>query len=387
MTTAGSATLNFQGIPVNAEGVNPDLFFRLTRRKRAPEIVRAYAGIGNVDNLNIRKSDILSVIRIRFSGSLVTTTATGAVVSTSLWPYGLAKNVKLTANGQTNLIDCSGVHLKAREFMCNTDLNDRGVVRTVVAASVSQGTLSKNSENWGVAQNGTVAAGTFPVELEWVVPVAEDEKDLSGAIFCQTSSMDITLNVQWANLVDLFTITGTSTATLTGNVIVETEKFSIPVSGGIMIVPDLSLFHSIVQTSYTSVSTGENQVRLIGQGAGKQLLRLWFRTLNGSPVPAPLAVNATNYGIQSWMYGTNERPESYQDGQSLRLNNEWTYGNDMAAIWGLAAHEFAISNAFRDTVDMGQTSELRLAVTVQSGVTLNSPTLEYVQETVFSAGS
>jgi hypothetical protein len=380
-------TMNLQGIPINPEGVNPTLFFARTRRKRAPEFVHAYSGLGGVDNVPIRKSDILAAIRVRFSGSLVITTATGAAATTAQWPYGLIKNAKLTANGQTNLIDCSGIHLKAREYMVSHDLNDRGVVRSVSNVNVQQGTFSKNTENWGVGQGQTaIPAGTYPVELDFLVPVAEDEKDLAGAIFCQTSTMDITLALAYANLADLFTLTGTSTATLNGNLIVETEKYSIPIDSGVMIVPDLSNFHSIVQTNTSALSNGENQVRLIGQGAGKALLRLWARFLNGAPA-APLAVNAVNFGQQSWMYGTNERPETYQDGQSLRDVNEFTYANDIASVWGIYSHEFALVNTFRDVVDMGQTSELRLSTTIQNGVVLTTPTLEYVQETVFSAAS
>jgi hypothetical protein len=384
---AENSVTTFQGIPVASEGVNPTAFFALTRRKREPEAARAYAGLGLVDNVTIRKSDILSGIRVRFTGSIVVTPGTGTVATTAAFPYGLLKNVKLTANGQSNLIDCSGIHLKFREFAANPELTDRGVSRSVSGTTVTQGTLSKNSENWGLGQLATaIGAGTYPIEIDFVVPVAEDDRDLSGAVFCQTSSMDITLQLQWANLTDLFALTGNGTAAITGNIVVETEKFSIPVVNGIMVVPDLSLFHSIVQTNYTAVSTGENQVRLIGQGSGKQLLRLWFRTLNGAGQTA-LAVNATNYGLQSWVYGTNERPESYNDGQSLRESNEFTYGQDVAAVWGIACHEFASRNAFRDTVDMGQTSELRLSTYIQNGVVLTTPVLEYVQETVFAAGA
>jgi hypothetical protein len=36
---------------------------------------------------------------------------------------------------------------------------------------------------------------------------------------------------------------------------------------------------------------------------------------------------------------------------------------------------------------MGTTSELRLVVGIQSGLTLSNPALEYVQETIFQAGA
>ncbi|MBZ3696036.1 hypothetical protein, partial [Phyllobacterium calauticae] len=101
----------------------------------------------------------------------------------------------------------------------------------------------------------------------------------------------------------------------------------------------------------------------------------------------PLAMNKTNFGKQAWRYAGNETPDEYQDGQDLRIFNERFYNSDVGVVWGFGAHEFAAENAFRDAVDMGTTSELRLVMAVQSGVTLASPALEYVQETIFQAGA
>jgi hypothetical protein len=54
---------------------------------------------------------------------------------------------------------------------------------------------------------------------------------------------------------------------------------------------------------------------------------------------------------------------------------------------GLRLPRVRRENAFRDAVDMGTTSELRLVIGVQSGVTVTNPALEYVQETIFQAGA
>jgi hypothetical protein len=233
-----------------------------------------------------------------------------------------------------------------------------------------------------VAPNKVLAAGTYDVELEWFIPIAEDQADLSGSIFAQTSTMDLTLDVDWeqpANLVDT-----PADITLTGNLKVTTEKYSIPVVGGNFVIPDLSMFHSIASARKTDIAVGENEIRLTGQGAGKQLLRLYYRVLNGVP-SVPLAANAANYASQAWRYGTNETPEVYGDGLAMRMINEAEYGTDLGGVWGWLAHEFNVTNAFRDTIDMGQTSELRLVTTIGSTVVLASPVLEYVQETMFAA--
>jgi hypothetical protein len=107
---------------------------------------------------------------------------------------------------------------------------------------------------------------------------------------------------------------------------------------------------------------------------------------NGA-TPAPLAMNDTNYGEIAWRYGSNETPDDYLSGSVLRQINERTYNTDIGGKWGFATIDFAAENAFRDAVDMGTTSDLRLLATIQSGVTLSNAGFEYVQETIFQAGA
>ena len=387
-TAQASPVVTFQGIDVPVESVQPDIFFKLTRRHRNPEYNRAFAGCGLTDVVELKKSDIISKIKVRFAGTLAVNIGTGTAASTMRWPYDAVKQFQFIANGQSNLHNYSGLKAKLRAAIVDTEFSDRGVAQTVGAATVNQGTLSQASESWGVGAGATLATGNYDVELEWTIAVAEDDVDLAGAIYAQTSTMDLTLNISWEQLSNLVALTGNATASLTGNVIVETEKFSIPVVGGKQVLPDLSLFHSVIQTRVANyLATGENEVRLIGQGAGKQLLRIPFQVWNGNVPQTPLAMNAANYGAQSWRYGTNETPETYQDGRSLRMINERECGVDIGGVWGFGNHEFAKKAAFRDTVDMGQTSELRLVLDIQSGVTLTSPVLEYVTETIFSSGN
>lgn len=379
-------TLQGQIVPENA--INGVEFFRRTRRKRAPEAVPGgFAGFGNTNFVELKKSDIISALHVRFSGTLAITHNTGTVAATFRWPYDLLKSCRFTANGQSNVVSVSGAKLKVREVAANPDADDRGVIQSVSGANVQQGTLAFSSESWGVGPGqSAIATGNYAVELYWRVPVSEDEKDLSGAIFAQTTAMDLTLTLDWNTLAVLFTVTGNDVVALTGNVYVESEKFSIPSVNGLMILPEgLSVFHSLVQTPIVGgIGQGDNEVRMMGQGPGKTLLRIFYQTWQGA-TPAPLAVTGANYGPQGWRYGSNETPEIFQDGRSLRQWNEDLYGVDIAAVWGFLCHDFATTWAFRDTVDQGATSDLRLYVNYASALT--NPTLEYVQEWIYPAGS
>lgn len=378
-----------QGIAVPAESVRPTEFFARTRRHIQLEKSTTWDGFGGQDVVELKKSDVLGGLRIRFTGTLVVAEGTGSSTSTARWPYDLINKVRFTANGASNLLNVSGLKLKVREFQVRQDLDDRGVSQTYGGVARTQGTLAKAAESWGVGSNSALSNGTYDVDLEWFVPVAEDQVDLSGAIFCATSSTDLTLTIDWEDEANLFVNTGDAAVTMTtGRFSVHSVKYAIPIGAdGQIVIPDLSLFHSMIQARNTDLSVGENEVRLIGQGAGKTLLRLTFQVWNGATPQAPLAMTADNFGKQAWRYAGNETPDEFHDGTDLRYFNEQSYNSDIGGLWGFGCHEFAAENAFRDAVDMGTTSELRAVCTIDSSVTLTNPAFEYVQETIFQAGA
>lgn len=379
-----------QGVSVPATSVRPKEFFARTRRHIVTEASRAWNGLGGQDVFELKKADILDRLFLRVQGSVVVTPGTGSVATTRRWPYDLARQIRFTANGASNLINANGSVLVAREFTASPDRDDRGIIQSVNGANVQQGTLSKNTEAWGLGSGQTaIGAGTYTFDFMIPIAVAENGIDLAGAIYCASSSTDLTLMVDWESAANMFTLTGNGAVAVNATVQLTSQRYSIPMgSDGQIVVPDLSVFHSIVKTSTGTMSNGANETRLVGQGAGKTLLRVLFRTLNGAPATAtPLVFNSTNYGEQAIRFSSNETPDDYFDGQTMRYINERMYNVDIGAVWGYGCHDFAAENAFRDAIDMGTTSELRLLTTIQSGVTLTSPSFEYTQETIFAAGA
>lgn len=387
--TAGP-TRYMQGIAVPQESVDPTTFMARTRRKVTNEYNKAWAGFGGTDNVEFKKSDIIAAIQVRLTGTLVVTPGTGTVSSTQRWPYDALNSCRFTANGQSNLINVSGLKLKAHEVMAgHTRLDDRGVAQSFSNSTFTSGTFSLNSESWGVGSGqSAIGAGSYPVDLVWWVPVAEDEYDLHGAIFAQTSSTDLTLDLLWELLANLFTLTGNATVALNNaKTIVDTVRYSIPLAEGHMIVPDLSVFHGLIQSTNKEIGTGPNEYRSIGQGAGKNLLRIYWQTWNGNAPQTILPVNDATYGETGYRYGANETPDDWFYAQSMRYFNERTYNSDIGGVWGFRCLEYAASNAFRDVVDLGTTPDYRILDTIQSTVSLTGkPVVEYVQETIFAAG-
>lgn len=381
-----------QGIEVPASSVDPQAFFRLTRRLTITQRTFAYAGLGLTDNVPILQTGIVSGLSVKFTGSLTVTPGTGSVASTARWPYDLIRAARFSANGQSNLINVSGQKLKARDIMARGYLSDRGVSNNVGGAFPGTvrngGTLALANEGWGVGSNVTgIGAGTYGVDLDWYVPVAFDNLNLLGAIFAQTSSTDLNLAIDWAPVTDLFTLAGNATVTLTGTVVVAATLYSIPLGPqGQVIVPDLSAFHSLIQVRNNQVSNGLNEVRLSGQGVGRQLLRMFWQVYSGA-TPVPLPLNAVNVGQIGWRFGGNDTPEIVTDGKHLAYMNERLFNNDLASLAGYAVIDFASENAFRDSVDEGTATELRILHEIPSAVVLTSPFMEYVQETVFAGAS
>lgn len=384
MPTATGATTYLQGIEVPAEAINPTVFFALTRRKQTQEKAAPFAGLGLTDTIELRKSDILSEIRIRMSGTVVVTAGTGTVATTWRWPYDLLRVCRFTANGASNLINCGGLQLKLREQIANPNVSDRGVSQPASGATVTQGTLASASETWALGPGQTaIATATYTYELTWVVPVADDQTTLAGAVFLATTSTDLTLQMQWAQQSDLFALTGNATVVVNGTYQVITKKFSVPVQNGQIVVPELNLFHSVVSFRTTNVATGPNEVRLPGQGVGKSLLRAAYNTYNNG---MPLAMTAANYADQYWRYGNNETPDDYPDGRALREELEHLYNSDVGGLWGFGVMEFSAENGFRDAVDEGTTSDLRIGINIQTAVNLVSPAIEGFAETIWLAG-
>lgn len=387
VATANTQTM--QGIAVPNAVVNPTEFFRRTRRLTFPFVSnRQFSGVGTTDVYSFLQTGIVAGVQLRLVGTVVTVHGTGAVNSTARWPYDLIKKLRVSANGQSNLISCSGLKLKARDMMALEDMNDRGVVQSINGANVQQGTLSQSAESWGFgSQAAAITDGTYNFDLEYYVPIAYDRQTLVGAIFAQTAATDLTLAIDWAATTDLFTLTGTATATVTCSVQAMVVAFSIPEDSGQIIIPDLSAFHGLIENRTTGMSNGDNEIRLVGQGVGRQLMRFYYQTWNGAAPQVPLSLIDTNYGQALWRFGGNDTPEVYVTARALRYNEERLFNSDLGGPWGFGAWDFAVESAFRDSIDEGAATELRFLVNYPAALSLTNPAVEYVQETIFAGAA
>lgn len=395
--TNAAQQLTFQGLTVPGSSLNPTEFFRRTRRQTILyKTISSWAGFGETDTVGVLRAGVLGWLTVKVAGTLVVTIADGTdpVTPTQLWPLGLVRAARFQANGQSNLVNADGWFLRLREIMRH-NVDDRGVPTNYDGTTFYQGTMRLASESWGPPSLVPITASTnYDVELTFRIPVAYEDKYLTGAIFLQTTSTTCELALDWANLGDLFTVVDDSTVAWQGNgptISIEAEAFTIPKDGqGGFYLPNLSNFHSYIQTKFNGqVSQGNNEITLSGQGVGRKLMAVAWRTWGNNPAAlvAPIIPTAANVVQPYWRYGTNETPEQWVDGQSLRYENERSYNSDIAALNGFEAIDFDKIYAFRDSVDMGSATEIRFGYSITTAPTLTAPRLDYAQDVLLAGAS
>lgn len=380
-----------QGVQAQNVELNPAAFYPATRRLTFPMKSRsAIAGLGTTDSTTLKQTGIIAALDIRISGTVV---FGGTITGTSLswrWPYSIAKAVRVSANGQANLINANGLFIKALQ-MCQDRIQDRGVGRSIAGVTVTSGTLSLSSDDWGTSGSNQLgpgvtvpATGTYTVDFNLRVPIAFDPKTLLGAVFAQTAQTNLTCDIDYETQANLVTLGGSATVAFNLFSQISGVVYTIPQVGGRFVVPDLSAFHQFVSTRNTAVAQGDNEYLLPGTGIGRQLMRVLYQTYSGAGFAAtPYKMTDAAYGQQAWRYGGNDTPEVYTSGQVMRAVNEDQLGVDLGGQWGIGAHDFCADWALRDSVDEGSTSDLRLLSNL--AVAPTAPAFEFAQQTIFAA--
>jgi hypothetical protein len=389
-TMTPSAPL-IQGVATPDVVVNPAAFYAATRRLRFPmKALTAIVGLGSTDSVSLRQTGIVSGLEVRLTGNVVwggTITGSSTLYD---WPFNIVRNFRLSANGQSNLIQARGLTIRAMEFIGGAKIDDTGISKNFNAVASTTGTLAMPPDDWGtsgvnqLSPNGTVAAiGTYTVDIMYYVPVCADYVTLLGSVYAQSAATNLTLDIDYNTQAALVIVGGSATFTQALQYSVTGLAYSIPNVGGQYMVPDLSQFHQLAEFRQGGLAQGINEPLLPGTGVGRRLMRLLFQVYSGTAPVAPLAMTAANFSTVAWAYGGSDVPEAYGNGQNLRNTNYRQAGADLGGLWGFGLWDFVSQFAMRDIVDESATSDLR----VQIGL-VNAPTsgfAQILQETLFAA--
>jgi hypothetical protein len=359
--------------------INQGEFNLLTERNDVPSQANAWPGFGGRIDQRVANVGVLTNLRLFFELS-VTVSGSGAVTALYPFPYGLAKNVYLNANGGTALIRCNGNDLRARrqrifrnpqESLATAPGMDTTATRTAAAPYKPTGTEFP----------GVIANGTYNIFLIMDLPIVHDPSSLTGALFAQSDQNYLNYVIETAQLTDMFNVAAGGAVEITGNVKCESTFFSIPYKNAnnqrIVVLPQaVQWLHEFIATDNAFTNTGEVATPLVRNNG--QLLCLYGFVDNGGA--AQISPSALTY--LKWAYAQNQTPRNYTPIQQLLEENQRLYNGLISPGPTYFVLDFEAENWQRDGVYPRGLSELEVILGIPA-VTLNANSHVHIcQETL-----
>jgi hypothetical protein len=359
-----------------------DAFFRTTERNDIPQAAQAYPGLGgNPVDFRIPNVGVLGTIRVVHNLTL-TVGGTGAVTANYAFPWnGGGKRVAVNINGQTSIISCEGMDLRARRqryYRCPRE-----------QVSNTQGNVGMQAPEAGTGdpRPGTISNGTYAVTLVYDIPIPHDDYNLAGVVYAQSDQNYLSWRIEAPAQGDLFSVAAGGTVTLTGTVFWTTTVYDIPYGdtseGRKVLLPDMSWIHGLLSFNQNLQNNGEVPVALV-RTAGQLLCTYVYLDNGGAAQIDPAAL----VEIRS-QYGGNRRPRTYNPPTMLLEKNTHDYnGRILSTADGGAGGYFLfdneVDNPIRDLVVPKGVTELFIVVNIPNSVTLNANAHAHVaEETMF----
>jgi hypothetical protein len=366
MATGAGGVAFLSNLPPDKFQMNPALFAQSTERQDIPQQQSEFKGLGSALSIRLQNVGVIALVKLYFNLTFKTGTE-GTVAALPGFPYYLAKRVAFNANGQTSLIQARGTTLRARR----------------------QRIFRNPAENIESAPPvGNLQLGTsYPCAFILDVPISHDMYSGIGWILAQNPATYLSLEIAFANLTDVFAVTGKGEiATFTGTVYAELTTFAVGQAQvgnqqGVTIIPDLTVFHGLLDNTYSFSNSGLVQAPLI-RTAG-QLVNYAFNLTNGGVSEiAPAALTEI-----AFKYGGNRQPRVYNPTVFLLDKNQQDY-NGLVQIRGLTHTylDFEVDNPVRDLFIPEALVELQTAVTIPTSISPSSNAyLLYVEESLYPA--
>jgi hypothetical protein len=354
----GSGAVYARNLPAPGSFIiDPLAFAQQTSRNRKTSPAIVHPGFGSSFGFRADAVGIIGRLLLIFEGTY-TSTATPATASRQ-WPWNLAAQVTLSANGINNLIQCDGLDLRALTRVRNKDyFIDRESQFAIPGASASGGH-----------------------RLIWEIPLAYDDS-LIGAVFAQTEETFLNLTVATGAVANLLTANPGSYSNA-ANWRVVTEFYSIPQvdtkAGRMLILPDITQLHGVV--SRTDPFTLPDTVSPLTRTGGI-LLRILQR-IDNDPIQVGNVDPASSVQSHRFRYGGNVVPLDVP-GSVLRFLNELDYGDaviptsDVIAAATPPAYmvdDFVVAAPLRDAIHLAGITEAQVLNTFGAGTIGTAPSV------------
>lgn len=302
-------------------------FFELTQLNEIPQNqVQLNRGFGDSKRFDVDNRGIASMLRLDVTLNFdVGAFAGGAFALAAGWPWKLLKEIRVIANS-TVVFNGDGVMCHA--LMCA--MNDSPDLSSLVSSGVS-------------ASNGTKTI-KFPI----AIPLASDQSTCMGAVFLETDSTNVKVEVRLDDEVELFTKPAGSTLSNVSVLIEPTLTTSdIPVDsdgkGGLVYVtPDVTVLHAV--NMHDEFISANGLQRITVSPSEGQLDRLLLRIIDDS-ANAPVAIDTLRQF--KLRYGANQLLRE-QTARDLKLRNILWYGEPLPDE--VIAYDLVAENSLRDSL-------------------------------------
>jgi hypothetical protein len=355
-----------RNLPANgAYDVNEGVFNTETERNDVPLQSLAFTGLGGAAmDARIPNNGILASVRVSVEGTL--NVATAAVTPGYQWPWNLLKRITFNANGQTSLISAEGLDLRARRQRLYRNPTDP------IAKAPSIDAV-------GNSTGASIPVATYPVSLQWDIPITHDEASLIGGLFAQSDQNYLSVKLTPAQSADLFS--GAGVASFTATTVRLTVTFFdiplVPVQGRDMVViPNLAWLHGYLSGDMAFANTGDVRAPFI-RTAGQLLAYGWYLDNGGQAVIDPLTLNEARF-----TYGGNRKPRIYNPVSHLMEKNARDYNGKVVPF---AVFDFEGDNPARDLVYPKGVTELAVEVNIPTAQTVNANArVHFVEDTLYA---
>ncbi|HEU4656850.1 MAG TPA: hypothetical protein VFR97_04975 [Capillimicrobium sp.] len=369
--TGLQATAYMNNLPPEGTAVyNGDAFARETERNDLPLEQKAFSGLGappidlRIPNIGVQASMLITV-----KGTL-TVSGSGTVTAGYQWPWNLLKRFSLNLQGQTGLHSVEGLDLRARRQRVYR--NPKEDVSTAPAMEAATGN----------PQPGVIANGSYPVVLEYAVPIAHDMWTLTGSIYAQSDAVYLNWRIQPAAVAELFSVAAGGAVSFTGTIDTTLTYFDIPYQdvsgkGRVVLLPELRWLHALQAADKQFANTGDVDNELI-RNAGQLVAAMEYIDNGGLAQIDPSVLESVIFG-----YGGNRKPREFRPVTALLGKNALDYNGRIRP--GFLVLDFEADNPAREVVYPKGVTELKITNRIPAGTTINANArIHTVYETLFS---
>lgn len=302
---------------------------------------------------DLPKRGLLAEIELIFAGTYTNTVGTGSHTVTDYFADGLLEKIELSVNGHS---------IKSAESLA-FEYRRQVVTRKGTA----------------VPDSVPIAAGANVWDKRFRIPVADNLRNLWGAIYTPGDDMYPRLDLSNAAQAKIVALTGDATATLTGTyqllyTAYDAPWVEIPGVGLRIVLPDTDVLHRMHQYSQAVPAGSGANIRMELQRTAGEVERLYLFLENG---PYALTDPASWTEVR-FSYLETEQPIKFLAG-SLLADNARDYSNKITPK--CVVIDFSAKNQRRDGLFPKNVIEPAVEIDIPATITINANArLHVVQE-------